>query len=184
MNAPSHWRNPYSYLASTELPCEAMVIAHRRFETLGSHTTNMRALVLCHGRHKTLAGMLQSTTESETRRGRLFPCAGFEKPCKVKPQPDASCTVEVDVLLRAFVPVLSAQSAAVAIRMLERLQQFEEYERFWRVRPQVRQPSSLTQQHQLPHVTQITSWLSWCPVAQPKCSLIWPYREPPLARAN
>ncbi|BDA48871.1 hypothetical protein COCOBI_12-5540 [Coccomyxa sp. Obi] len=61
---------------------------------------------------------------------------GFEKPCKVKPQPDASCTVEVDVLLRAFVPVLSAQSAAVAIRMLERLQQFEEYERFWRVRPQ------------------------------------------------
>ena len=84
-----------------------------------------------------------------------FHVAGFEKPCKVKPQPDASCTVEVDVLLRAFVPVLSAQSAAVAIRMLERLQQFEQYERFWRVRPQVRQLMAW-QIHQLPIYVQIT----------------------------
>lgn len=70
-------------------------------------------------------------------RHPLLPCAGFEKPCKVRPEPDASCTVEIELLLRAFVPVLSAQSAAVAIRMLERLQQYEQYERFWRVRPQV-----------------------------------------------
>ena len=67
----------------------------------------------------------------------LSQCAGFEKPCKVRPQPDASCAVEVELLLRAFVPVLNAQSAVVAIRMLERLQQYEQYERFWRVRPQV-----------------------------------------------
>lgn len=56
----------------------------------------------------------------------------------MKQPPGGVCNVEMQLLLRAFVPVLSARSAAVALRMLERLQQFEQYERFWRVRPQVR----------------------------------------------
>ncbi len=73
--------------------------------------------------------------------------------------------------LRAFVPVLNAQSAAVAIRMLERLQQFEEYERFWRVRPQVRQLFGLKHGR---HTSCPCLYRSrWPFAAQRRCFLTW-----------
>ena len=48
-----------------------------------------------------------------------------------------SCTVDIEVKLRAFVPDLSPQSVAVAVRMLDRTQQYSQYSPYWQVRPKV-----------------------------------------------
>ena len=48
-----------------------------------------------------------------------------------------SCTVDIEVKLRAFVPDLSPQSVAVAVRMLDRTQQYSQYSPYWQVRPEV-----------------------------------------------
>ena len=47
------------------------------------------------------------------------------------------CRIEVSISLRAFVPTVSAASAAVAIRMAERWTRYEQYSPFWQVRPRV-----------------------------------------------
>lgn len=48
-----------------------------------------------------------------------------------------SCTVDINVKLRAFVPTFTPQSVAVAARMLDRTQQYVQYAPYWQVRPQV-----------------------------------------------
>ncbi len=47
------------------------------------------------------------------------------------------CRIEVSMSLRALMPNLSAASAAVAIRMAERWNRYEQYSPFWQVRPRV-----------------------------------------------
>ena len=47
------------------------------------------------------------------------------------------CCVEVSISLRALVPNMSAASAAIAIRMAERWNRYEQYTSFWQVRPRV-----------------------------------------------
>ena len=47
------------------------------------------------------------------------------------------CRAEVSISLRAFVPTVSVAAAAVAIRMAERWQRYEQYSPFWQVRPRV-----------------------------------------------
>ena len=47
------------------------------------------------------------------------------------------CSVEVSISLRALVPNLSAASAAIAIRMAERWNRYEQYSSYWQVRPRV-----------------------------------------------
>ena len=47
------------------------------------------------------------------------------------------CRAEVSISPRAFVPTISVASAAVAIRMAERWQRYEQYSPFWQVRPRV-----------------------------------------------
>ena len=48
-----------------------------------------------------------------------------------------ACRVDVHMALRALVPVVTAQSAAIAIRMLDRMQQFQQYAGHWSARPKV-----------------------------------------------
>ena len=58
----------------------------------------------------------------------------------VSKEPEASltrCCVEVSISLRALVPNLSAASAAIAIRMAERWNRYEQYSSYWQVRPRV-----------------------------------------------
>ena len=43
----------------------------------------------------------------------------------------------MSISLRAFVPTVSVAAAAVAIRMAERWQRYEQYSPFWQVRPRV-----------------------------------------------
>jgi hypothetical protein len=45
--------------------------------------------------------------------------------------------VEVKLQFRALVPVINAQSAAIALRVCERVLLYEQYSGFWRVRPKV-----------------------------------------------
>lgn len=60
-----------------------------------------------------------------------------------------SCTVDIDVRLRAFVPELTPHSVAVAARMVDRFQQYFQYAPYWQVRPQqsVSHDPSLWWQH-------------------------------------
>ncbi len=54
------------------------------------------------------------------------------------------CCVEVSISLRALVPNLSAASAAIAIRMAERWNRYEQYSPYWQVRPRVSRNPMLT----------------------------------------
>jgi hypothetical protein len=45
--------------------------------------------------------------------------------------------VSVHLALRALVPVVTPQAAAIAIRMLDRSQQFQQFSRHWSARPKV-----------------------------------------------
>lgn len=53
------------------------------------------------------------------------------------------CRIEVSISLRAFVPTVSAASAAVAIRMAERWTRYEQYSTYWQVRPRVSSATDL-----------------------------------------
>ena len=45
--------------------------------------------------------------------------------------------MDVHLALRALVPVVTPQSTAIAIRMLDRMQQFQQCSRHWSARPKV-----------------------------------------------
>ena len=66
-------------------------------------------------------------------------CAHSTGKTQEKEAEDAStgCRAEVSISLRACVPTVSVAAAAVAIRMAERWQRYEQYSPFWQVRPRV-----------------------------------------------
>lgn len=63
------------------------------------------------------------------------------------PEPDNSPlpmgpTITVSLSIRALVPDWDAAAVAVAMRMVDRLQVYEQYVTYWQARPQVCAPSS------------------------------------------